>query len=426
MADRLRLLLIAEACNPTWTSVPLVGYNFARALTERGDLDITLVTHIKNQDALRDDPISRKARIHIIDNEWLARPMYRLATVLRGGEKLGWTVNTALAWPSYVAFERQVERDFRGQLNSGQFDLIHRLTPLSPTLPSPLAAWTRVPMMIGPLNGGLPWPKEYPSLARQEREWLAGWRSAYRILPYYRPTYQHMRAVIAGSRHTATEIPTWFRGQRFYLPENGIDPERFPIAAGWSPPERRFRFIFVGRIVPYKGLMIVLEALASSPRLKQCELIVVGDGPQRQEAERYIAGHGLASAVRLVGWLEQKQVAGMMHDSQAFVFPSVREFGGGVVLEAMACGLPAIIVNYGGPSELVDQECGIPLPMAGREAMIDQVRTAMERLVVDPDLCHRLGRAAVQKVQEQFTWNRKADRLVEFYRATLVSGAAAK
>lgn len=426
MADRLRLLLIAEACNPTWTSVPLVGYNFARALAERNDLDITLVTHVKNREALQNDRISRRVKVHIIDNEWLARPMYQLATALRGGEKLGWTVNTAMAWPSYIAFERQVERDFRGQLNSGKFDLIHRVTPLSPTLPSPLAAWTKVPMMLGPLNGGLPWPKEYPSLARQEREWLAGMRPAYRALPYYRSTYQHVKGVIAGSRHTATEVPKWFHGQRFYLPENGIDPQRFPIADGWLPPDMRFRFVFVGRLVPYKGLMIVLEAIASSPKLKQCELFVIGDGPQREEAERYIKGHGIEQHVRLVGWLDQVKVSAVMRDSQAFVFPSVREFGGGVVLEAMACGLPSIIVDYGGPGELVDAQCGMPLPMTGREAMIDQVRQAMEKLAGDPKLCEQLGNAATQKVRESFTWDKKAEQLVGFYRPTLTAGGFAR
>lgn len=426
MADRLRLLLIAEACNPTWTSVPLVGYNFARALAARDDLDITLVTHVKNQDALRNDPIAHRVKLHIIDNEWLARPMYQIATALRGGEKLGWTVNTAMAWPSYIAFERQVERDFRGRLHAGRFDLIHRVTPLSPTLPSPLAAWTDVPMILGPLNGGLPWPKEFPSLARQEREWLAPLRPAYRALPCYRTTFQHVRAVVAGSRHTATETPTWFRGHRFYLPENGIDPNRFPIANGWSPPETRFRFVFVGRLVPYKGLMLVLEAMASSPRLKQCELIVIGDGPQRDEAERYLNGHGLAPLVRIVGWLDQVQVASIMRDSQAFVFPSVREFGGGVVLEAMACGLPSIIVNYGGPGELVDETCGIPLPLCNREAMIDQLRFAMEKLSADHGLCAQLGQAAVQRVQDSFTWNKKAQKLYEFYQATRNDAGSAR
>src|SRR5215813_5210036 len=57
----LRLLLIAEACNPTWTSVPLVGYNFARALSRRSDLHLTVLTHVRNKPAVANDVLAKKA-----------------------------------------------------------------------------------------------------------------------------------------------------------------------------------------------------------------------------------------------------------------------------------------------------------------------------------------------------------------------------
>src|ERR1700751_2622464 len=141
MADRspvpLRILLIAEACNPTWTSVPLVGYNFARALAERPDLDVTLVSQVRNRAALEKDPIARMCRLRFVDNEWLARPLYSLAKVLRGGTALAWTIDTAMAWPSYMVFEKQVFRDFGRLLGDGRYDLVHRVTPLTPTMGSP-------------------------------------------------------------------------------------------------------------------------------------------------------------------------------------------------------------------------------------------------------------------------------------------------
>lgn len=205
--QRLRILLIAEACNPTWTIVPLVGYNFARALASRADLDVTLVSQVRNRSALLADPIASLAQIHFIDNEWVARPLYALSMLIRGGQALSWTIDTAMVWPSYMMFEAEVFRRFGGRLQHGAFDLVHRVTPLSPTLGSPLASWIRTPMLLGPLNGGLPWPQQYPELRRQEREWLVPLRQLYTRLPYYRATYRHLAGVIAGSRHTATEVP---------------------------------------------------------------------------------------------------------------------------------------------------------------------------------------------------------------------------
>jgi glycosyltransferase involved in cell wall biosynthesis len=418
--------LIAEACNPTWASVPLVGYNFARALAERDDVQVTLVSQVRNRAALEADPIASRVRLHLIDNEWVARPLYLLSRLLRGGGALSWTTDTAMAWPSYMVFEREVYARFRRALRAGAFNLVHRVTPLTPTMGSPLASLTEVPMIVGPLNGGLPWPREYPELRRQEREWLVPLRGLYRRLPYYRSTYARLAGVIAGSRHTATEVPRSFRGLRFYLPENGVDPARFPVASDWPAPRGRFRFLTVGRLVPYKGVDLILEAMRASPALRACELRVVGDGPEKERLHALTREYGLESNISFAGWVDQQKLAGEFAGAQAFAFPSLREFGGGVVLEALASGLPAVVVDYGGPGELVTPECGILLTMKPRAELVPQLRRGMEELAGDPARCRALGRAACRRVREQFTWASKAARLVEIYREVLESRARSR
>jgi glycosyltransferase involved in cell wall biosynthesis len=415
----LRVLLLAESCNPAWTSVPLVGYSLARALAEQPGLDVTLVTHVRNRASLAVDPLTTSARVHYIDNEWLARPLYKLSTLLRGGQGLSWTTNTALSWLSYMVFEREVFSLFRGQLRAHGFDLIHRVTPLSPTLGSPLASLTAVPMILGPLNGGLPWPREYPELRRQEREWLVPLRSAYKCLPYYRSTYRHLAGVISASRHTATEVPPTFTGRRFYLPENGIDTNRLPLAAAWPEPRGPFRFLTVARLVPYKGVDLILQAMRSSAVLGSCELRVVGDGPQRAYLEGLAREYGLTKNVCFTGWIAHTSLAREFAAAQAFVFPSLREFGGGVVVEAMASGLPSIVVDYGGPAELVTPSCGVLLPLGPRNELVPQLQQAMEQLAGDPPLCRNFGRAAVERVRAEFTWPAKAARLLDFYHQIL-------
>jgi glycosyltransferase involved in cell wall biosynthesis len=423
MANRnrrpLRVLLIAESCNPAWSSVPLVGYSLCRALAEHPGLHVTVATHVRNRPALEGDPLTDSARVCYVDNEWLARPLYRLSTLLRGGNGLSWTTNTAMAWPSYMIFEREVFRLFRRQFRDGAFDLIHRVTPLSPTMGSPLASLVDVPMILGPLNGGLPWPKEYPELRRKEREWLVPLRKAYKYLPYYRSTYRRLAGVISGSRHTATEVPEYYSGPRFYLPENGIDPLRLPVAPAWPEPDGRFRFLTVGRLVPYKGVDLILEAMRSSAALRSCELRVVGDGPLRPHLEARVREWGLESSVHFAGWIDHRSLAREFGSAQAFVFPSLREFGGGVVLEAMTSRLPSIVTDYGGPAELVNPQCGILLPLAPRDALVQDLKAAMERLAGDPELCRQLGRVAADRVRTEFIWQAKAARVVEIYHRML-------
>ena len=368
---------------------------------------------------LEADPISGKIPIHFVNNEAIARPLYRISEFLRGGSLLSWTTVMAMAWPSYMVFERMVFRHFAGALRRREFDLIHRITPLSPTFGSPLSSLTEVPMLIGPLNGGLPWPKEYPGLRRREREWLVPLRRLHRYLPYYRSTYRHAAGIIGGSQHTASEIPSYFQGRRFYVPENGIDPSRFPIGKAHSALGPRFRFATVGRLVPYKGMDLILEAMASSSRLRECDLTIIGDGPYRAHLESMVRESGLEERVRFSGWLDHQVMARELIQSQAFVFPSLREFGGAVVLEAMALGLPAIVVAYGGPGELVTPECGFLIPMTPREQLVPALAAAMETIATDSGLCRHLGEAAQKRVLDHFTWAAKAGQIVAIYREVL-------
>jgi glycosyltransferase involved in cell wall biosynthesis len=274
-------------------------------------------------------------------------------------------------------------------------------------------------MVIGPLNGGLPCPNQFPDLWKQEREWLLPVRRAYRLLPYFRSTYRHLAGVIVGSRHTATEVPGWFRGRRYYVPENGVDPGRFPLAAGWPEPHGRFRFIAVGRLVPYKGFNLILEAMSQSAALRRCELVVAGDGPMRAALDEMVKRWDLGGCVRFLGYVDNRRLHAELGAAQAFVFPSLREFGGGVVLEALASGLPAVVVAYGGPGELVVPECGEQVPLAPRAELVAALRRAMEGLAAAPDRCRRLGRAAVERVRTQFTWAAKAEQIVGVYRDVL-------
>jgi glycosyltransferase involved in cell wall biosynthesis len=419
---KLRILLIAEACNPTWTSVPLLAYSLARALAARDDLDVTLVTQVRNRESLESDPIANDVHLHYIDNEWFGRPFFRVGEWLRGNSQLSWTTAMAAAWPGYMVFEKMVHRRFGRDLSAHSFDLIHRISPLFPTYGSPLAKLSNVPMLIGPLNGGLPWPADYPELRKQEREWLVPIRGIYRWLPYHRSTYKHARGVIAGSWHTATEIPAWFAGRRYYLPENGFDLERIPLSDGWTAPEpgKRFRFVTVGRLVPYKGFDLILEAMAQSAELRRdAELVVIGDGPFRTALEAQTSELGLSSIVTFAGWIAHANLQEHLRSAQAFAFPSLREFGGGVVVEAMACGLPPIVVNYGGPGEIVSDECGIRLPMSPRKELVDRLSEAMTTLLRDPDWCRRMSTAALDRVRRCFSWPKKAAQIAAIYRDLL-------
>ena len=414
--DRLRVLLLAEACNPAWPGEPLIGFNMATALAARDDLDLTIVTQVRNRQALTSEGLERRARIHYVESEFVAKPLFHLSRLLQRGTSVTWTVSTALAWPSYVVFEWLAYRQLRKELARQDWDLVHRITPISPGMAGPFAGRIEIPMILGPLNGGLPWPSEHKDRQADEGERFATWRRHHVRLPFYKSTLAKAAGLIAGSRHTAGRLPGGVKARRFFMPENGVDPNRFPLASAWPEPAGRFRFVSVSRLVPVKAIDLVIEAMRNSPRLRACELRVVGDGPERARLESLVREYDLQGSVEFLGWKDQSGVARELAGAQAFVFPSVKDFGGGALLEAMSAALPSIVIDYGGPGDLVTPETGLRLPLRSRDHLIVDLREAMERLCGDPELCRRMGGEAVAMIREHHTWEVKASRIVEIYR----------
>lgn len=420
---RPKVLLMAEAANPQQVSVPLIGWKLFRALAEVGD--VHLVTQIRNQEALLEAGLAGDA-FTAIDSERVARPLYRLGERIRGGSGKGWTTVAALSVLAYYHFENLVWRVFEERLRGGAFDLVHRVTPLSPTRPSLMArrcARIGVPFVLGPLNGGLPWMRSFGSRRRAEREWLSYVRGAYRLLPGYRSTRSCSSAIVVGSRHTAEEIAARHRERSVYVPENAVDAGDGPVPPR-APAGRPLRVAFVGRLVPYKGADMLLDAIAPLVLRQRAVLDIIGDGPEMERLRRRAAAAGIEAGVTWSGWIDHARVQERLARADVFAFPSIREFGGAVVLEAMALGLVPVVVDYGGPAEFVTPSTGYSVPMGPRGRIVSGFRLVLDRLAQDPGRIRDIGRRARRRVLTYFTWPAKAQQILEVYRWVLGERAA--
>ena len=407
---RKKVLLLSYFNSPNDVSGALVAYREYEQLKKY--FDITLVTHARNAADLRGSgtPDSQAVyiKIPILDR---LHDLF-LTKVLRnnyGSQKL-----MAFLIPYYIAYEFVIWFRLRSQIKAGKFALVHRLNPMSPVLASPLSWLMRnlaTPFSLGPLNGGLPWPQGYTN-ADREKEWIRFLRWLYVYLPFSQSTFTKSRAVIVGSSYNyLTASRQVVRNKLFFVHENGI-PEKDVVA------ERRYddmppvRVCFLGRLVPYKNCNIVIKSAAALIREKKILLEIIGDGWDRPNLEALTRELGLEKDVIFHGSVPHPKAMEILARSHIMAFPSIRELGGNVVMEAMARGVVPIIVRYGGPSDQVDEECGIALALKNESDTVEDLKQALETLVRNPDRIRKLGEAARVKAESTFTWEKKTEVLV--------------
>lgn len=421
--SKKKVLLIAEAANPEVPSIPLVGWSHARALSEL--VDAHLITQIRTRDAILRAGLEEGKDFTAIDTSKILNPLFKTGELLRGGAGKNWTIFSAKGWSTHTAFsalgyyyfEYMVWKTFGKRIQQGEFDLVHRLIPLSPTVPSIIAKKCRkagVPYIWGPINGGVPWPEGYEDIREKEREWITHFRPLYKLMPGYRSTRKYASAILIGSKFTWDEMPKKYHHKCVYIPENGIDIDHFASELE-RPISEPLKVAFVGRLVPLKGVDMLLEA--ATPFIRKNEMIVdiIGDGPELDRLQELAVRKKIVEGVLFSGWIEHNQLHHHLSQSDIFAFPSVRDFGGGVLVEAMALGLVPIVLDYAGPGELVTPHTGFLIPMGPKNDVIDNMRSIFQNLVSNPTIIKPMRHAARRRAEQSFSWKAKALQTYQVY-----------
>jgi glycosyltransferase involved in cell wall biosynthesis len=148
-------------------------------------------------------------------------------------------------------------------------------------------------------------------------------------------------------------------------------------------------------------------------------LEIVGKGTEESRLHQLVNNLGLESRVRFTPWLPHKDVLARMREADVFLFPSFRDGGGAVVVEAMASGIPVICLNTGGPGFHIQDEWGIKIEPKSPEYAINEMAKALERLYLDKDLRLRLGQAARKRAEEFYLWDRLGEKMQGIYEEAL-------
>jgi colanic acid/amylovoran biosynthesis glycosyltransferase len=200
---------------------------------------------------------------------------------------------------------------------------------------------------------------------------------------------------------------------KFHVARLGVDPALYsarPFRESPSP----FEILFVGRLAPVKGPQVLVAAMDRLVKeSRPVRLRFVGDGPEHAALEHSVTARGLSPHVIFEGWQNADRVRALYQQADIFALPSFAEGIPVVLMEAMAMEIPCVTTRITGIPELIrDPVDGLLVTPANDE----ELAAAIARLIDDPELRQRIGRAARQRVVESFDLRRNAARLAEIFR----------
>jgi glycosyltransferase involved in cell wall biosynthesis len=205
--------------------------------------------------------------------------------------------------------------------------------------------------------------------------------------------------------------------------QNGVDVNKFNFNLNYWEFRNRFALgsekilLFVGRLVPEKGLDVLIEALPGVlSNGVDAKIVAVGEGPQREEYQQMANQYGLANKALFLGHVDDWTLRALYRVADITIVPSKFEPFGIVALEAMAARCPLVVCAVGGLNEIVDHEnTGLKIPANDQNALA----RAIIRIIRDTGFKDWMVRNAYQKCMWNYNWNNIAEWTAGVYEAVL-------
>ena len=410
----MRIILVADHASIDFGGEAALPCHYFRVLLSR-NIDVHLVVHERCKPFLDKGFKNAEGNIHYISDSALHRFLYyfrKKLPVRIGYLTLGFLLRTLTQMQQKSIVHRLI--------NNSASTLIHQVIPVSPKAPS-LMFNMGVPVVFGPLNGGMSYPSAFSHYEGRSSNWLnALGRSFSGLFNRLFPGKLRAAMIIVANQRTKDALPKGLTGDVRMIVENGVDLSIWnetPTTLDKTLP----KFIYVGRLVDWKAVDILLNAFYQAcEQFGKMELHIVGDGGERKKLDAIVNQHqGSNGDVIFHGWMQQTDIAPILSSAHALLLPSLYECGGAVVLEAMASSVAVISTNWGGPADYLDKSCGLLIDPDSQEALTQGFKDAIITLAKQPEKAQQMGIAGRKKIEEQYDWERKVDDIMNIYQELL-------
>lgn len=400
----MNILLSAYACEPNKGSEPGVGWHWAIELANMGHR-VWVITRANNQSSI-EEALSVEQRAVV--RERLQFVYYDLPSWARQWKKR----IPGGVYAYYFSWQIGIYSVAKALIAQIDFDWVHHITFGGIRQPSFLA-FLGVPFILGPLGGGERAPyslrKSLP-LRGRVLDFLRDFLSLVAIFdPIANALYRHSDIILCKTTETLACIPKRYHKKcRVHL-EIGIDSSLSPVGDTNKAvrKDQPFRVLYVGRLIYWKGLHLGLRAFAQMHKeTPHARLTVIGSGADSNWLHQIAEQLGINHAIDWIPWMQQDKVLKTYAEHDVFLFPSLHDSSGNVILESLVQALPVICLDLGGPGTLVNDTCGYVVPTAGAsEATVIQLLA--ERLKASATHSERLEQLSQGAVQQArlYSWS---------------------
>jgi glycosyltransferase involved in cell wall biosynthesis len=304
-----------------------------------------------------------------------------------------------------------------------RFDLVHQVNGIGFREPGYL--WKLdAPFIWGPVGGTQNYPWRFLLQAGVRVAVSEGVRNICNWLQL-RLSWRVRRA----ARKSVAVLTANSTGQRDFHRAYGIRPLLMldagirAVSADVPPtpdPDQPLRILWAGGLWPRKALQLLLHALARLPHHVGYELRILGDGSLRKKWQRLATVLKVEHNCRWIGWVPFEEIAKQYRSADVFIFTSLRDTSGNVMLEALAAGVPVVCLDHQGAHDIVTPECGIKIPVQNPRQVVDDLARAIVRLAQAPAERRRLSRGALERARE-YLWSQQAEHMAALYEEVLVA-----
>jgi glycosyltransferase involved in cell wall biosynthesis len=270
------------------------------------------------------------------------------------------------------------------------------------------------PLIIGPVTGGLQVPKQIQNYFKSESlinrfrvldQWVLK-------LPMYRSQYKNADKVLITLDYLRDLLPKKILPKVTTFFDTGINVDNEFLRRNKDNKTEPIRIIWVGKMVRYKGLELLVRA-ASKINREDFIVDVVGDGGEQQYIQNLIRELGLTNKILLHGSVPYEKMATVYQQADVFCFPTLTEASGNVFLEAMKYGLPIVTIDNGGPRYMCPHEGTFKIPITSVDDIVEKISEKLIQLISSAELREKMGRANYEHVKANYTWDKLSKNIIE-------------